>query len=290
MRFQIVQFTFEDTLYYSPVLKMPKTNDYLVPPHTKVKLSDYDPDDTAKFRSKEHAEAVLRKHQEKLFELQELLYADTSHSLLVVLQGLDAAGKDGTIGHIFSGVNPQGCQVTSFKEPTPEELRHDFLWRVHRAVPARGMIGIFNRSHYEDVLVVRVHGKLSKKELSNRFDEINSFEENLARNNVLILKFFLYISKDEQKKRLQERLDDPKKYWKVSPTDLKERQYWDTYIEAYEDVFRHCSTKRAPWYIIPANKKWYRNVVISQVLVDALAGLQLKYPKPQFDIPGLKLS
>ncbi len=269
---------------------MPKSDNYLVPTHSKIKLSDYDPDDTGKFRSKEHADDVLRKHQEKLSELQELLYADASHALLVVLQGLDAGGKDGTIRHIFTGVNPQGCQVTSFKQPTPEELRHDFLWRVHRAVPERGMIGIFNRSHYEDVLVVRVHGKISKKEVSRRFDEINSFEETLVRNNIAILKFFLHTSKDEQKKRLQERLEDPTKYWKVSPSDLKERQYWDSYLEAYEDVFRHCSPKRAPWYIIPANKKWYRNVVISQILVDTLSGLKLKYPKAQFDISGLKVS
>lgn len=269
---------------------MAKKNTYLVPPHSKINLDDYDPDDTGHFRSKEHAEDVLRKHQEKLSELQERLYASANHSFLVVLQALDAGGKDGTIRHIFSGVNPQGCQVTSFKEPTPEELRHDFLWRVHRAVPAHGMIGIFNRSHYEDVLVVRVHGKLSAKELSRRFDEINCFEDMLVRNNVVILKFFLHISKDEQKKRLQERLDDPSKYWKVSPSDIKERQYWDAYVRAYEDVFRHCSRKRAPWYIIPANKKWYRNVLISQILVDTLSGLKLKYPKPQFDISSLKVS
>jgi PPK2 family polyphosphate:nucleotide phosphotransferase len=269
---------------------MPKSDNYLVPPHTKVRFSDYDPDDTGKFHDKSRAAAVLRKHQQKLFQLQELLYADSSRALLVVLQGLDAAGKDGTISHIFTGVNPQGCQVTSFKEPTAEELRHDFLWRVHHAVPARGMIGIFNRSHYEDVLVVRVHGKLSEKELSHRFDEINSFEEMLVRNNVVILKFFLHISKDEQKKRLQARLDDPTKYWKVSPSDIKERQYWDAYVEAYEDVFRQCSTKHAPWYIIPSNKKWYRNVAISQVLVDTLSRLKLKYPKPQIDISGLKVT
>jgi PPK2 family polyphosphate:nucleotide phosphotransferase len=269
---------------------MPKTDSYLIPPHTKVKLSHYDPEKTGKFRSKEHADDVLRKHQEKLSELQELLYADASQAVLVVLQGLDAAGKDGTIRHIFTGVNPQGCQVTSFKQPTPEEMRHDFLWRVHRAVPAHGMIGIFNRSHYEDVLVVRVHGNISRKEVARRFDEINSFEEMLVRNNIVLLKFFLHISKDEQKKRLQERLEDSTKYWKVSPSDLKERQYWDSYTNAYEDIFRHCSTRRAPWYIIPADKKWYRNVVISQILVDSLSALKLKYPKPQFDISGLKVS
>jgi PPK2 family polyphosphate:nucleotide phosphotransferase len=262
---------------------------YLVPPHTKVKLSDYDPDDTGKFDSKEEADLVLLKHQEKLFELQELLYAEGSRALLVILQGMDGAGKDSTIRHIFTGVNPQGCQVTSFKEPTPEELSHDFLWRVHRVVPARRMIGIFNRSHYEDVLVVRVHGNLSKQELSDRFREINNFEDLLTRNGTVILKFFLHISKNEQKKRLQARLDDPKKYWKVSPSDIKERKYWDDYIKAYEDVFRHCSTKHAPWYIIPANKKWYRNVVISKILVETLADLKLKYPKPKFNLGKLKV-
>lgn len=262
---------------------------YLVPPHTKVKLSDYDPDDTGKFDSKEEADLVLLKHQEKLFELQELLYAEGSRALLVILQGMDGAGKDSTIRHIFTGVNPQGCQVTSFKEPTPEELSHDFLWRVHRVVPARRMIGIFNRSHYEDVLVVRVHGNLSKQELSDRFREINNFEDLLTRNGTVILKFFLHISKNEQKKRLQARLDDPKKYWKVSPSDIKERKYWDDYIKAYEDVFRHCSTKHAPWYIIPANKKWYRNVVISKILVETLADLKLKYPKPNFNLGKLKV-
>jgi len=270
-------------------LYMTKPKDYLVAPHKTIKLSDYDPDDTGSMRSKSHANATLAKHREKLFRLQELLYADASRALLVVLQGLDAGGKDGTIRHIFTGVNPQGCQVTSFKEPTPEELEHDFLWRVHRRVPARGMIGIFNRSHYEDVLVVRVHGNLSQKELSHRFDEINSFEEMLVRNGVVILKFFLHISKDEQRNRLQARLDHPTKYWKVSPSDLKERSNWDKYVQAYEDVFRHSSRERAPWYIIPANKKWYRNVVISQILVDTLSGLKLAYPKPKFDISHLEV-
>jgi PPK2 family polyphosphate:nucleotide phosphotransferase len=268
---------------------MSKSTRCLVPPKTKIKLSDYDADDTGNFEDKERAEAVLCKHQEKLFALQELLYADASSAVLVVLQGLDASGKDGTIRHIFTGVNPQGCQVTSFKEPTPEELRHDFLWRVHRSVPARGMIGIFNRSHYEDVLVVRVHGELSKKELSNRFDEINAFEEMLVRNGTLLLKFFLHISKAEQKDRLQSRIDHPDKFWKVNPSDIKERQSWDDYTAAYEDVFRHCSTKHAPWYIIPANKKWYRNVAISEILVNRLSALKLKYPKPEFDVSKLRV-
>jgi PPK2 family polyphosphate:nucleotide phosphotransferase len=262
---------------------------YLVPPDTKIKLADYDPDESGKFKSKSQAEAVLKKHRERLFELQELMYAEDKHSLLVVLQAMDAGGKDGTIRHIFTGVNPQGCQVASFKEPSEVELHHDYLWRVHKVVPARRMIGIFNRSHYEDVLVVRVHGELSKDELDNRFQQINRFEKLLHENGTTIVKFFLHISKDEQKARLKERLDDASKHWKVNPTDLKEREHWDEYCEAYEDVFRNCSTKHAPWYIIPANKKWYRNVTISAILVDTLQSLKMKYPKPEFDLSKMKV-
>ena len=259
---------------------MSKPDKYRVPPGTKVKLSAYDPNDKGDSKSKAHAEAILEKQRAKLFQLQELLYAEAKSSLLVVLQAMDAGGKDGTIGHIFTGVNPQGCQVSSFKVPTEEELRHDFLWRVHKVTPGKGMMGIFNRSHYEDVLVVRVHNIISDKEAERRFEEINRFEKLLAENGTVILKFFLHISKDEQRKRLQERLDDPEKYWKVNPSDLKERECWDQYEQAYEDVFRNCSTKYAPWYIIPANKKWFRNVVISQIIVDALENLKMKYPKP----------
>jgi len=268
---------------------MAKPSPYLVEPDTKIKLSDIDPDDTGNLKSKPRAEAILERHRKKLFELQELMYAEAKHALLVVLQGLDAAGKDGTFRHIFTGVNPQGCQVTSFKKPTEEELRHDFLWRVHRATPGLGMIGIFNRSHYEDVLVVRVHGDLSKDQVEQRFEAINSFEKNLAEKGTTILKFYLHISKDEQRKRLQERLDHPQKYWKVSPEDLTERQYWDDYMKACEDVFRHCSTKYAPWYVVPANKKWYRNVVISQILTERMEGLKMAYPKSKFDISKTKV-
>jgi len=268
---------------------MAKSSPYLVEPDSKIKLSNYDPDDTGDLNSKSKADKLLEQHREKLSTLQDLMYAEAKHSLLVVLQAMDAAGKDGTIRHIFTGVNPQGCQVTSFKKPSLEELKHDFLWRVHRATPARGMIGIFNRSHYEDVLVVRVHGNLSKNELKNRFQAINHFEDLLVENGTTILKFFLHISKDEQRDRLQARLDDPQKYWKVNPEDLKEREYWDDYMDAYEDVFRHCSRKHAPWYIIPANKKWYRNVAISQVIIEALDRLEMKYPKPNFDVSKMKV-
>jgi PPK2 family polyphosphate:nucleotide phosphotransferase len=269
---------------------MPKSNPYLVEPDSKVKLSHYDPDDTGDLNSKSKADKLLEQHREKLFTLQELMYAEEKHSLLVVLQAMDAGGKDGTIRHIFTGVNPQGCQVTSFKKPTEEELKHDFLWRVHRVTPARGTIGIFNRSHYEDVLVVRVHGNLTKGELKDRFRAINDFEDFLVENGTTILKFFLHISKDEQRDRLQARLDHPQKYWKVNPEDLKERQYWDDYMDAYEDVFRHCSRKRAPWYIIPSDKKWYRNVAISQIIIDALDGLKMKYPNSKFDVSKMKVS
>jgi PPK2 family polyphosphate:nucleotide phosphotransferase len=268
---------------------MAKSSPYLVEPDTKINLSDYDPDNTNGFKSKSRADAILDKHRKKLFQAQELMYAEAKHCLLVVLQGMDAAGKDGTIRHIFTGVNPQGCQVTSFKKPTEEELRHDFLWRVHRATPARGMIGIFNRSHYEDVLVVRVHGNLSKDELQERFKAMNDFEDLLVEHGTTILKFFLHISKDEQRDRLQARLNHPQKYWKVNPEDLKERQYWDDYMQAYEDAFRHCSRKHAPWYIIPSNKKWYRNVAISQIIIEALDGLKMKYPKPQLDVSRMKV-
>jgi len=268
---------------------MLKTSNFLVPPDNKIKLSDYDPDNTDGFKGKAHAETMLEKHRQKLFELQELLYAEGKRSLLVVLQAMDAGGKDGTIRHIFTGVNPQGCRVSSFKVPTEEELRHDFLWRIHKVVPAAGMIGIFNRSHYEDVLVVRVHGLIKDKEADRRFVEINNFEKLLTNQNTTVLKFFLHISKDEQKKRLEERLRDPKKYWKVNPTDLQERKRWDEYEKAYEDVFRNCSSKNAPWYVIPANKKWFRNVVISQIIVDTLESLDMKYPKSKFDLKKLKV-
>jgi PPK2 family polyphosphate:nucleotide phosphotransferase len=268
---------------------MAKGSPYLVKPDVEVKLSDYDPDDTGDLKSKSRAEAILEKHREKVFQMQEQMYAEQKHALLVVLQGLDAAGKDGTIRHIFTGVNPQGCQVTSFKKPSEEELRHDFLWRVHRAIPARGMIGIFNRSHYEDVLVVRVHGNLSQNDLKRRFEAINNFEQTLAENGTTILKFYLHISKDEQRDRLQARLDHPHKYWKVNPEDLKERQYWDDYMHAYEDVFRYCGKKHAPWYIIPANKKWYRNVAISEILIETMQGLKLAYPKSKFNVSKMKV-
>jgi PPK2 family polyphosphate:nucleotide phosphotransferase len=202
---------------------------------------------------------------------------------------MDTAGKDGTIRNVMTGCNPQGCTVTSFKVPTPEELAHDFLWRVHKAVPGKGQIGIFNRSHYEDVLVVRVHNLVPKSVWSKRYDEINAFENHLTRNGVTILKFFLHISKDEQKRRLLDRLNDPRKQWKVNPGDFEERKLWDDYTAAYEDALSRTSTGHAPWFVIPSDHKWFRNLAVSSIIVDALESLDLKLPRPSFDLKSMRV-
>jgi PPK2 family polyphosphate:nucleotide phosphotransferase len=259
----------------------------IIPPDSKFKLADLDAGDTHHV-DKAAAAARLAKNLERLSVLQYLLYAEAKRSLLVVLQGIDAGGKDGTIRHVMSGLNPQGVSVTSFKAPEGAEKRHDYLWRVHRSVPEYGMIGIFNRSHYEDVLIVRVHGLAPKPVWSQRFDQINDFERMLSENNVTVLKFLLYISKDEQAVRFRQRLDDKSKNWKFSPADVEERGYWDQYIEAYEDVLRKCSSEWAPWYVIPSNKKWFRNLAVSEVMLQALEGMALKYPKPTADLSQIK--
>ena len=259
------------------------SRELLVKPGKKVDLSKWDPDWTPGVKDNEEAEAALAKNQEKLAKLQNLLFAENKHAVLVVLQGMDTSGKDSTIRHVMYGVNPNACKVTYFKAPTPQELDHDFLWRIHQHVPAKGEIGIFNRSHYEDVLIVRVKNLVPKEVWSKRYKQINQFEHILARNGTTILKFFLHISKDEQKKQLEERLADPTKNWKMNPDDLKERARWDEYMKAYEAALGECSTKWAPWYIIPSDKKWFRNLAVSQIIVEALEGLKMKYPKPDFD-------
>ncbi len=255
----------------------------------EFRLSEVDPDDTGRFKKKEDAEAATEADILRLRALHERFYVDNRRSLLIVLQAIDTGGKDGTIKKIFSGINPVGCQVTSFKAPSAEERDHDFLWRISKALPVRGNYGIFNRSHYEDVLVVRVHNLVPRDVWSRRYDLINDFERLLSVENTIILKFFLYISKGEQKKRLQARLDDPEKTWKFDPKDLEERKYWDDYIEAYEEVIRRCSAPQAPWYVVPANKKWYRNYVVANALVDTLSELDLKVPKPDFDPQKVKI-
>ncbi|HEX4155599.1 MAG TPA: PPK2 family polyphosphate kinase [Acidobacteriaceae bacterium] len=262
---------------------------YLIKPHTKVRLAHLPTEERGALKSKRGADAETAKHLKQLEELQEVFYAAQSTALLVVLQGMDTAGKDGTIRHIFSGVNPQGCQVASFKVPTALETRHDFLWRCHAQVPPRGMIGIFNRSHYEDVLSPVVHGHMSAKEARRHMDEINGWERTLADNDVVILKFFLHISREEQTRRLQARIDDAKKHWKLSPADFEERPLWDDYMRAYEEILRNTSRKVAPWFVIPADNKSYRSVAISRIVIEAMQRLKLRYPKPTFDPGGVKL-
>lgn len=237
---------------------------------SKIKLKDFDPDDIDKHSDRASADEEMQKLCGELSELQEVMAAAQHHSLLMILQGMDTSGKDGTIRHVLSNVNPQGCQVVSFKEPTREELNHDFLWRVHKVTPGLGTMGIFNRSHYEDVLIARVHNLVPEKVWSKRYNEINHFEHLLADNRTIILKFFLHISFDEQERRLLAREQDLKKAWKLSASDWTERQYWNDYQAAYEDAISNCNSKEAPWYIVPANHKWYRNLAIAHVLVDTM--------------------
>jgi PPK2 family polyphosphate:nucleotide phosphotransferase len=258
---------------------------YQVKPRQKIKLAEIDPDDHQRFDvSKKEGKKIVARLNRELEPLQEVLYAEQKHKILVVLQGMDTSGKDGTIRHVFEGVNPQGVKVASFKVPTPEELSHDYLWRVHKQAPGKGEIVIFNRSHYEDVLVVRVHNLVPERVWSNRYAQINNFERLLAEEGTIILKFFLHIDKDEQKQRLQARLDDPSKHWKFNVGDLKERALWEEYVGAYEDVLSLTSTKWAPWYIVPANRKWYRNLVVSEILIDTLKGLKMGYPQNSEDL------
>jgi PPK2 family polyphosphate:nucleotide phosphotransferase len=252
----------------------------MVKPGTDVRLADYDPDDTFGHTDDDSAHARLAKTLARLDDLQYLMYAEKKRALLIVLQAMDAGGKDGTIRHVMSGVNPQGCRVTPFKQPTAEELAHDFLWRIHQAVPEKGMFGIFNRSHYEDVLVVRVHKMVPKKIWKRRYEEINRFEKLLADSGVTILKFFLHISKKEQKRRFDERISDANKNWKISPADFAERKFWKDYQAAYEDALSRCSTEYAPWFVIPANHKWFRNAAVSRIIVETLESFDMKFPKP----------
>jgi PPK2 family polyphosphate:nucleotide phosphotransferase len=262
---------------------------YLVTPGKKLKLSDYPTDDTGQFKDKHDAGKSTRHNLEKVGKLQEILYAQAKHAVLVVFQAMDCGGKDGAISHVFSGINPQGCSVTSFKVPSTLEAAHDFLWRIHAAVPARGMIGIFNRSHYESVLVERVHELAPDKVWSKRYDHINEFEKMLADEGTTIIKFFLHISYEEQKRRMEKRLADPTRNWKFSPADLKERKRWDEYMAAYHDALQRCSTQHAPWYIVPGDHKWFRNWVVSDTIVRTMETLDLKFPPPLKDADKIKI-
>jgi|SRR6185295_201142 len=260
-----------------------------VNPGSKLRLADIDPDATPGAKNKQKAADALAVNLEKLFELQYLLYAENQRALLVVLQAMDAAGKDGVIRHVVAGLNPQGCVVTPFKAPSSDELDHHFLWRIDRAVPARGDIGIFNRSHYEDVLVVRVHNLVPEAVWSKRYEQINAFEKILADNGTVILKFFLHIGKEEQKRRFAERIADPTKHWKLAAGDFEERKLWDVYMRAYEVALSRCSTDYAPWFVIPSNRKWYRNLAVSQIIVNTLEALDMKFPPPSCDVSKLRI-
>ena len=260
--------------------------DYRVEPGSAVSLADIDPNappELTKQSVKEETKALNR----RLESLQELLYAEGKHKVLVMLQAMDAAGKDGTIRHVFDRLNPQGVKVASFKRPTPVELAHDYLWRIHSKTPGTGEITIFNRSHYEDVLIVRVLNLVPEARWSRRYQHINDFERRLVDEGTTIRKFYLHISKDEQRARLQARLDDPEKHWKFDSGDLDQRVRWDDYMTAYEAVLSRTSTEDAPWHVIPANHKWYRNLAISRVLVATLEGLAMAYPEPEEDLSGI---
>lgn len=262
---------------------------FIVTPGTKIKLKDYDPSYTGDYKNKKDINGQMEKITRQLSDLQKMLYAENKRALLIVLQAMDSGGKDGTIRRVMSGINPQGCDVRSFKVPTDEELAHDFLWRAHRVTPGKGKVVIFNRSYYEDVLVVRVHNLVPEEVWGKRYDHINYFEKMLIENGTVILKFFLHISKDEQKKRFEERLRDPSKLWKFSAADVRERQYWDDYMDAYEDALNKCSTKWAPWYIVPANRKWFRDLVVGETIVETLKDLNMSYPKTEFDPSSIEI-
>ncbi len=262
---------------------------FSVVPGGKTKLADFDPGFSGKKETKKSARRKSSELQARMAELQFKLYAEQKQSLLICLQAPDAGGKDGVVRHVFAGINPQGCRAVSFKEPSAEELAHDFLWRIEKQVPRRGEIAIFNRSHYEDVLVVRVHDLVPRAQWSKRFAQINDFERNLVANGTRILKFFLHISKEEQLERFKDRLDDPARHWKISEADYTERERWPAYETAYEDILAKCSTNEAPWFIIPSNHKWFRDLVISEIIVQTLEDMAIKVPAPTVDIADIRV-
>lgn len=261
---------------------------FRVEPGTKVNLQKVDAGFKDQYESHEHASAEIEAYKKKLYDLQYLMYAEGKRSLLICLQGRDAAGKDGTINHVLGAMNPQGCTVTGFKVPTNEEAAHDFLWRYHQATPGKGHVAIFNRSHYEDVLVVRVHNLVPKKVWSKRYRHINHFEKLLSDNGTHILKFYLHIDANEQLERFKRRIDDPARHWKISDGDYAERPFWDAYTEAFEAALSKCSTEHAPWFIIPSNHKWFRNLAISRIVTESLESLKMQFPKPTVDINVIK--
>jgi PPK2 family polyphosphate:nucleotide phosphotransferase len=261
---------------------------FCVAPGSKVDLGKVDAGFKDKHETHQDALAEIETYNQKLHDLQYLMYAESKRSLLIVLQGRDAAGKDGTINHVLGAMNPQGCSVTGFKVPSKEEAAHDFLWRYHQHTPGKGQVAIFNRSHYEDVLVVRVHDLVPKKVWSRRYELINDFERMLYENGTHILKFYLHIDPGEQLERFKQRIDDPARHWKISDGDYAERPYWDAYTKAFEAALETCSTRHAPWFIIPSNHKWFRNLAISRIVAETLESLDMKFPEPTVDINEIK--
>jgi PPK2 family polyphosphate:nucleotide phosphotransferase len=261
---------------------------FSVDPAHGLRLKTLDPAYKGVHESADSAKEETEHYRAKLAHQQVLLYAQHRHSLLVVLQALDAGGKDGTVNHVFSAFNPQGVTVTGFKQPTPQEFAHDFLWRVHPHAPGRGEVAIFNRSHYEDVLVARVHKLIDKATCTARYQRIREFESGLADNGTTILKFFLHIGKEEQLARFAERLEDPHRNWKISESDYTERALWDDYIAAFEDALNATSSREAPWYVVPSNHKWFRNVAVSQIMADTMEGLGMAFPKPSVDLAEIR--
>jgi PPK2 family polyphosphate:nucleotide phosphotransferase len=255
---------------------------------SKVRLDRIDAAFKDRHEDQTSALGEIERYTQRLRELQYLLYAENKRSLLIILQAMDAGGKDGTINHVLGGMNPQGTRVYGFKVPSAEEASHDFLWRIHQAAPHRGQVAIFNRSHYEDVLVGRVHRLVPKKVWLKRFELINNFEKNLVENGTQILKFYLHISKDEQLRRFKQRIEDPARHWKISESDYTEREYWDDYTKAFEAALSRCSTEKSPWFIIPANHKWFRNLAVSQIVAETLESLKMEFPKPALDIEEIK--
>lgn len=262
--------------------------EFMVAPGAKIHLDEIDAEFKDKHESHEAAAPEIEKDLQKLRDLQFRLYAEGKQSLLICLQAMDAAGKDGTVNHVLSAMNPQGCSVHGFKQPSAEEAAHDFLWRIHKACPARGRVAIFNRSHYEDVLVVRVHDLVPKPVWSKRYDQINAFERLLADNNTRVLKFYLHITADEQLRRFKQRIDDPARHWKISEGDYAERPYWNDYQKAYETALSRCSTPHAPWFVIPANHKWFRNLAVARIMVQALEDMDPRFPAPTVDMTDIE--
>ena len=272
---------------------MKSKNNYLkdlaVSYNSDFSIDKIDPSDSMDIKNNKKTEEQLKEIHEELTELQEILYAQGKFAVLIILQAMDTGGKDSTIRHVFGPLNPQGVRVVNFKAPSGIELAHNYLWRIHKEVPRKGLIGIFNRSHYEDVLVARVHNLVPDEEIEKRYQQINAFEKYLTENHTLILKFLLHISKREQKDRLEKRLEKPDKHWKFDKSDLEERKYWDDYMQAFNRVLNECSTKHAPWYVIPANKKWARDIMVGSIALERIKELNLTYPKPQTGLNNINI-